>query len=132
MLIRADPITKSVSLLSFPRDLAVPIYCNPSTPLTTDRINSAYSRCGSSGSLLTIEKLTGLPISYLITVNFHGFKEVVDKLHGVWMDVDRRYYNKNTGRPATTTRTSTSCPATSASTASRHSTSSASATRTPT
>jgi hypothetical protein len=30
-------------------------------------------------------------------VNFHGFKEVVDKLGGVWMDVDRRYYNKNTG-----------------------------------
>ena len=30
-------------------------------------------------------------------MNFHGFKEVVDKLGGVWMDVDRRYYNKNTG-----------------------------------
>jgi hypothetical protein len=30
-------------------------------------------------------------------VNFHGFKEVVNKLGGVWMDIDRRYYNKNTG-----------------------------------
>jgi LytR_cpsA_psr family/LytR cell envelope-related transcriptional attenuator len=38
-----------------------------------------------------------LPINFLITVNFHGFKEVVDKLGGVWMDVDRRYYNRNTG-----------------------------------
>jgi hypothetical protein len=47
--------------------------------------------------VLTIKHLTGLPISYLITVNFHGFKEVVDKLGGIWMDVDRRYYNKNTG-----------------------------------
>jgi hypothetical protein len=47
--------------------------------------------------VLTIKHLTGLPINYLITVNFHGFKEVVDKLGGVWMDVDRRYYNKNTG-----------------------------------
>ena len=27
MLIRADPRTKSISLLSFPRDLDVPIYC---------------------------------------------------------------------------------------------------------
>ena len=44
-----------------------------------------------------MKHLTGLPINYLITVNFHGFKEVVDKLGGVWMDVDRRYYNKNTG-----------------------------------
>ena len=65
--------------------------------MTTDRINSAYSRCGSKGTLLTVKKLTGLPINYLITVNFHGFKEVVDKLGGVWMDVDRRYYNQNTG-----------------------------------
>ncbi len=65
--------------------------------MTTDRINSAYSRCGSKGTLLTVEKLTDLPVNYLITVNFHGFKEVVDKLGGVWMDVDRRYYNRNTG-----------------------------------
>jgi LCP family protein required for cell wall assembly len=96
MLIRADPETKTISLLSFPRDLDVPIYCG-ATPVATDRINSAYSRCGPKGSLLTIQKLTGLPVNYLITVNFHGFKEVVDKLGGIWMDVDRRYYNKNTG-----------------------------------
>ena len=103
MLIRADPQTKTISLLSFPRDLDVPIYCGSSPSdsvghvVTTDRINSAYSRCGSKGTVLTIKHLTSLPINYLITVNFHGFKEVVDKLHGVWMDVDRRYYNKNTG-----------------------------------
>jgi LCP family protein required for cell wall assembly len=98
MLIRADPRTKSISLLSFPRDLDVPIYCSENGPAVgTDRINSAYSRCGSKGTLLTVEKLTDLPVNYLITVNFHGFKEVVDKLGGVWMDVDRRYYNKNTG-----------------------------------
>jgi LCP family protein required for cell wall assembly len=97
MLIRADPQTQSISLLSFPRDLDVPIYCDPSAPRTTDRINSAYTRCGSKGTVLTVQKLTGLPINYLITVNFHGFKQVVDKLDGVWMDVDRRYYNRNTG-----------------------------------
>lgn len=103
MLIRADPTTKTISLLSFPRDLDVPIYCGsgPSDAVghvvTTDRINSAYSRCQAKGTILTIKHLTGLPINFLITVNFHGFKEVVDKLGGIWMDVDRRYYNKNTG-----------------------------------
>jgi LCP family protein required for cell wall assembly len=103
MLVRADPVTNTISLLSFPRDLEVPIYCGASgdsvghVVASVDRINSAYSRCQEEGTLLTIKHLTGLPISYLITVNFHGFKEVVDKLGGVWMDVDRRYYNKNTG-----------------------------------
>ena len=104
MLVRADPVTKTISLLSFPRDLEVPIYCGSSANdkvghvvASLDRINSAYSRCSETGTLLTIKHLTGLPINYLITVNFHGFKEVVDKLGGVWMDVDRRYYNRNTG-----------------------------------
>jgi LCP family protein required for cell wall assembly len=101
MLVRADPVTKTISLLSFPRDLEVPIYCG-ATPIGTDRINSAYARCGGAkGTLLTIKHLTGLPINYLITVDFHGFKEVVNKLGGVWMDVDRRYYNKNVGTAAT-------------------------------
>ncbi len=104
MLVRADPVTKTISLLSFPRDLEVPIYCGTTATDTVghvvaslDRINSAYSRCSETGTLLTVKHLTGLPISYLITVDFHGFKEVVDKLGGVWMDVDRRYYNRNTG-----------------------------------
>ena len=104
MLVRADPSTKTISLLSFPRDLDVPIYCPRSkadnegyVASSNDRINSAYSRCGETGTVLTIKHLTGLPINYLITVNFHGFKEVVDKLGGVWMDIDRRYFNKNTG-----------------------------------
>jgi LCP family protein required for cell wall assembly len=98
MLVRADPQAKAISLLSFPRDLDVPIYCSENGPaVATDRINSAYSRCKSKGTLFTVEKLTGLPVNYLITVNFHGFKEVVDKLGGVWMDVDRRYFNRNTG-----------------------------------
>jgi LCP family protein required for cell wall assembly len=104
MLIRADPQTKTISLLSFPRDLGVPIYCGSSASDTAghvvtsfDRINSAYAYCGPKGTLLTVKHLTGLPINYLITVNFHGFKEIVDKIGGVWLDVDRRYYNKNTG-----------------------------------
>jgi LCP family protein required for cell wall assembly len=104
MLVRADPSTNTISLLSFPRDLEVPIYCGDSASdgvghivSSANRINSAYSDCQESGTLLTIEHLTNLPVNYLITVNFHGFKEVVDKLGGVWMDVDRRYYNKNTG-----------------------------------
>jgi LCP family protein required for cell wall assembly len=100
MLARADPVSHTISLLSFPRDLEVPIYCGvyPGHVVASqDRINSAYSRCQEEGTVDTVKHLTGLPVNYLITVNFHGFKEVVDKLGGVWLDVDRRYYNKNTG-----------------------------------
>jgi LCP family protein required for cell wall assembly len=100
MLLRADPGTKTISMLSFPRDLIVPVYCPGREPVG-DRINSAYSRCGSKGTLETVKKLTGLPINYLITVDFHGFKQIVDNLGGVWLDIDRRYYNHNYGTAAT-------------------------------
>ena len=92
MLIRADPQTKTISLLSLPRDLSVPIYCKHQD-LGYSKINSAFADCGPDGTLETVKALTGIPINYLITVSFHGFKEIVDQFGGVWMDIDRRYYN---------------------------------------
>jgi LCP family protein required for cell wall assembly len=98
MLIRADPTNDTLSILSFPRDLNVPIYCEGSdVPVANDRINSAWSRCGPRGTLDTVAHLTGLPVNYLITVNFHGFKQLVNKLHGVYMTVDHRYLNTVSG-----------------------------------
>jgi LCP family protein required for cell wall assembly len=92
MLLRTDPTTKTVSMLSFPRDLVVDIHC-PGHTVYRDRINAAYSVCGPKGTLETVKALTGLPVNYLISVNFRAFKEAVNTLGGVWIDVDRRYYN---------------------------------------
>jgi LCP family protein required for cell wall assembly len=104
MLIRADPATKTISLLSFPRDLVVPIWCagkngGAAVPYGSGRINSAYATCPNSlsGSLETVRHLTNLPVNYLISVNFLGFIGVVNKLGGVWVDIDRRYFNHNDG-----------------------------------
>ncbi len=101
MLLRADPTNDTLSLLSFPRDLVVPIYCSGDTVYTHDRINAAWSLCGNEGPKATVdtmEHLTGLQINYLITLDFHGFKQIVNKLHGVYMNVDHRYYiPPNTG-----------------------------------
>ena len=108
MLIRADPATNTISLLSFPRDLQVPIYCpakggGPDVGYGTGRINSAYAYCSNhvGGALETVRHLTNLPINYLIPINFLGFIGVVNKLGGVWLDVDRRYFNKNVGTSST-------------------------------
>jgi LCP family protein required for cell wall assembly len=97
MLLRADPATDTISMLSFPRDLVVPIYCKPGVVVAHDRINGAFEQCGSRGTLETVKALTGLPINYLITVNFIGFRRIVNTVGGVWIDVDRRYLNTNAG-----------------------------------
>jgi LCP family protein required for cell wall assembly len=96
MLVRADPQTDSISLLSFPRDMRVEIRCPGSTGFV-DKINAAYATCGPQGSLQTVRALTGLQVNYLITVNFRGFREIVDRLDGAWIDVDRRYFNDRGG-----------------------------------
>ena len=96
MLVRADPDGKTLSMLSFPRDLRVEIRC-PGRAAWTDKINAAYSACGVRGSLETVRQLTGVPINYIVTINFRGFRQLVDRLGGVWMDVDRRYFNDHGG-----------------------------------
>ena len=94
MLLRADPQGDTISMLSFPRDLIVDVRC-PNGGRSLARINAAYSFCGVEGTVETLKGLTGLPIHYIITVNFEGFRKVVDRLNGVWIDVDRRYFNNN-------------------------------------
>ena len=96
MLLRADPDSESISLLSFPRDMRVEIRCPGSSPFF-GKINSAYALCGPQGSLQTVRALTQLDVNYLITVNFSGFREIVDRLGGAWIDVDRRYFNDRGG-----------------------------------
>ena len=69
MLLRADPNTNTISMLSFPRDLIVNGRC-PDGRTYVGRINEAYTFCGPAGTLETVRGLTNLPIHYLITVNF--------------------------------------------------------------
>ena len=95
MLLRADPDKKVVSMLSFPRDLIVNIPGCRGTGPFTGRINEAYTYCGPKGTLSTVKALTHIPINYIITVNFKGFTQIVDKLGGVYMDIDHRYLNDN-------------------------------------
>ncbi len=106
MLLRADPVTDTITELSIPRDLGTAIYCPNARGGgmhalgVVTRINAAFADCGPAGTVDTVKAMTGLPINYLITVNFHGFKEIVDKLGGIWLDVDRRYFHVNNGSAA--------------------------------
>jgi LCP family protein required for cell wall assembly len=91
MMVRIDPRTKYISLLSLPRDLHVTI-----PGFGTDKINAAYSDGGYKLALKTVELATGVHPNYLITVDFKGFTDLVNKFHGVYVPVDQRYYHVNT------------------------------------
>ena len=92
MLMRVDPRTKALSLLSLPRDLWVNI-----DGLGTRKINDAYAYGGAPLAIKTVSQLLGVKINYYVPVNFHLFRKTVDTFHGVYIDVDRRYLHVNNG-----------------------------------
>jgi LCP family protein required for cell wall assembly len=87
MLVRLDPETKSISMLSLPRDLQVDI---PDVGLA--KMNEAYSYGGPKLVIKTFKELTGLPINGWIEVNFSGFWHVVNILGGVYLPIDHKYF----------------------------------------
>ena len=92
MLVRLDPSERATALLSLPRDLKVMI-----PGYGTDKINAAYSYGGPELTLRTVTKVTGIPINHVVNVNFKGFREAVNELGCPYIDIDRRYFNDNSG-----------------------------------
>jgi len=88
LLVRLDPDTDRISMLSVPRDLQVEI---PGYGL--GKINDAYSLGGARLTVATVKRLLHVPINDFIDVNFVGFVRVVDRLGGAYLTVDHRYYN---------------------------------------
>jgi LCP family protein required for cell wall assembly len=96
MLLRLDPDRDAIALFSLPRDLKVEI-----PGVGTDKLNAAYGYGGPQLTLRTVEAVTGLEVNHLVNVDFEGFARAVNALDCVYVDVDRRYYNKNVGDPTT-------------------------------
>jgi LCP family protein required for cell wall assembly len=96
MLLRLDPDRDAIALFSLPRDLKVQI-----PGVGTDKLNAAYAYGGPQLTLRTVESLTGIEVNHLVNVDFEGFARAVNALDCVYVDVDRRYYNKNVGDPST-------------------------------
>jgi LCP family protein required for cell wall assembly len=99
MLVRLDPRQEATTVLSIPRDLRVEIPGHG-----TSKINEAYSEGGLDLTTRTVKRLLSTPghpfrVNHAIAVNFRGFREAVDVLHCVYVDVDRRYYHSNAGVP---------------------------------
>jgi LCP family protein required for cell wall assembly len=95
ILVRLDPNKEATALMSLPRDLRVQIPGHG-----TAKINEAFSLGGPKLALRTVKRLTGLNINHVINVNFRGFREAVNEIGCVYMDIDRRYFNENTGGAA--------------------------------
>jgi polyisoprenyl-teichoic acid--peptidoglycan teichoic acid transferase len=82
MVASINPDKNSIKMLSIPRDTYVDIEGHGQ-----DKINHAHAYGGKELTIDTVEGLLDVPIDYFVTVNFNGFKEVIDELGGVTVDV---------------------------------------------
>lgn len=80
----------SAQLISIPRDtwVHVPRSADGRHGGTKAKINAAYAWGGLPLTVQTVEEYTGVRIDHVAVVDFAGFKEIVDALGGVEIDVD--------------------------------------------
>ena len=83
MLVQVVPETGDVKLLSVPRDLLVEI-----EPGVEDRINAAYSYGGIEETMGALQGYAQVPIDHYAVVDFEGFRDVINAMGGVEMDVE--------------------------------------------
>jgi len=90
LLVRIDPNSSTINLLSLPRDLKVQIPGHG-----TWKLNEAYSLGGPNLLLRTIKQnvFPQLAVGHIIDVNFGGFEALVNAIGCVYSDVDHRYFN---------------------------------------
>ena len=82
MLIRTDPGKHRLAFLSIPRDLRVEIPGNGAA-----KINAAFQIGGAALALRTVKSLTGLDVNHVAFVDFDRFRDLIDSVGGIDVDV---------------------------------------------
>jgi LCP family protein required for cell wall assembly len=84
LLLRTDPSHHRLYYLSIPRDLTVPI-----PGYTTQKINAAFQIGGPALAIKTIRQFTGTDINHIVVVNFADFKDLINALGGIDVNVPK-------------------------------------------
>lgn len=80
MIAHLVPATHTITLVSIPRDLFLPI---PGSK-NLNRVDAALNK-GPSELVKTIEQDLGIPIQHLVELNFDTFQQIVNALGGIHM-----------------------------------------------
>jgi LCP family protein required for cell wall assembly len=84
LLLRTDPSHHRLYYLSIPRDIEVPI---PGS--STQKINAAFQIGGPALAIRTVRQFTGIPVNHVMVVNFADFKNLIDAIGGIEVNVPK-------------------------------------------
>jgi polyisoprenyl-teichoic acid--peptidoglycan teichoic acid transferase len=97
IVLTLNPETGSAGMLSIPRDLKVkpPLVKNEMKINTVYPTGETIGYAGGGAALLneTVSDLIGYPIDYYVRVNFDGFKDIIDLIGGIEVDVPYEIYD---------------------------------------
>lgn len=96
MVATFNPKDEKLKLLSIPRDTLVDIAGRG----TQDKITHAHVYGGKQMTIETVENFLDIPIDYYAAVNFETFKNIVDILGGITVDVPFDFYQNSDDRIA--------------------------------
>jgi len=103
MLVHISDAPRRVTVISFPRDLMVPIpSCtdkdgNETSAMSKQQINSAFSYGGLSCVVQTVSELSGLEIPFAAKVSFGGVINITDAIGGVDVCIANGIKDRYTG-----------------------------------
>ncbi|WP_304596295.1 LCP family protein [Adlercreutzia caecimuris] len=92
ILTRVDPENKKVTMVSLHRDTETEI-----EGYGMQKLNASYAFGGPAGAIKAVSQMAGVPISHYAEINFDGFKDVVDALGGIEVDVPMEIDDKRAG-----------------------------------
>ena len=78
MLVCLQERDKKAVVVSIPRDTKVELPGHG-----TEKINAAHAFGGPSGAIDAVKALTGLDVHHFVSMNFNGFKQIIDAIGGV-------------------------------------------------
>ncbi|MQY06892.1 LCP family protein [Actinomadura macrotermitis] len=102
LLVHLPADRRNAKVVSLPRDLMVPIpACKKGGQVIPARasalLNSAYTLGGVQCAIKTVESVTGIRIDQTLTIDFGGFKDMVDALGGVEVTLPQSVNDSKSG-----------------------------------
>ncbi|SER04760.1 transcriptional attenuator, LytR family [Virgibacillus subterraneus] len=103
IVVTLNPDTNKMTMTSIPRDTRVdlPTEAVGQENAGSHKINAAYTYASLSGysapklTVETVENLLDIPIDEYAVANFEGFRDIVNALGGVTVDIKKGFWEKN-------------------------------------
>ncbi|GAB2873894.1 LCP family protein [Lentzea nigeriaca] len=98
MVVQLNAAGDQARVVSIPRDTMVPRpRCGTHPPAAIATFNSAFATGGAACTVATVEQMSGIRIDHFVQIDFNGFKDVIDRLGGIDINVPEPIDDEKSG-----------------------------------